>query len=420
MTLEVSSNVAKRQTHCRICDCPLQKVLELGDQPLANSYLSLEQLEQEELTVPLNLMYCVECTLAQLEYVVNPDLMFKNYLYVSGTTKTLKDHFRGLATVSRNFLKKTNFSPRILDIACNDGTALKQFQAEFPDAELWGVDPAENLIPIATKNLPDAHIVQGYWGNMEIIPIDYFDIITASNVFAHVDDVVSFLEACKRSLKRDGTLFIEMPYFMETMKKGEFDQIYHEHLSYFSYLAMQRLCFKVGLYIIKTEFVPIHGGTIRFALSMDPIPSSNISLMLEEHRNRKLVYTFVEDVERRMRELKCVIDKAVRKGIPVVGYGASAKGNTVINFGKLTNISYIVDDNPGKVGLYTPGAHIPIEEVPTLGFDGRPLAIIMFAWNFREEILQKIESVRGNLPTYIIDYVPDVSHELLNQECLAV
>lgn len=407
--------------NCRVCRNPLgDPVLSLGNQPLANAYIKREDLSKPEPVVPLMLSYCPICELPQLAHIVNPKLMFTNYVYVSGTTSTLKQHFDEFTN------SYIGCEPlRVLDIGCNDGTFLASWDKRH---ELFGVDPAENLYHTALKNCPEAYIVCGFWGTNAVrrhIPEKSFDIITAFNVFAHVDDIKTFLSDCERALHINGTLFIEMPYLGTTLRHGEFDQIYHEHLSYFSFEAMYSAAYRNGFVIIDIEYFPnIHGGSMRYKLRkreslVDEFDWNDERLLLFREResqdriNRKFI-DFIANTKVTKNLLETIVDENWHEGIQVVGYGASAKGNTVLNYCNDMQIKYIVDDNPLKVGLFTPGRRVEIMPVEQLAKEDCPLAIVLFAWNFKDEILKKIKAQRGTRPTYIIDYVPSVQCNLLD------
>jgi 2-polyprenyl-3-methyl-5-hydroxy-6-metoxy-1,4-benzoquinol methylase len=432
MTSDLSS-IAHKNEHCRVCNNPLPNpIIDLGNQPLANAYIKKEDLDKEEPLIPLQLAICSVCDLAQLTYVVKPELMFSNYLYVSGTTSTLKAHWKDLINDITNdlwYIKNGNL--KVLDIACNDGSLLKVFQESIDKKiklDLWGVDPAENLHKLSSVNVPDAKIICGYWGTEHVrkaIPKKYFDVITACNVFAHVDYVHSFLCDAIDSLATTGSIYIEMPYFSNTIEEFQFDQIYLEHLSYFSLNQMVALAHQVGLEVVDATLHAIHGGSMVYRLVRKKEANLLSDMLYNEAR---LAGAFKQECESKidgklnkfaskLKLLKYNLTDLVYEdkqlGNKVIGYGASAKGNTILNYCDELAVDYIVDDNSMKVGLYTPGRHVEIKPVSYLAEEEGPLTIVLFAWNFKEEIIEKIKAQRGSKETSIINYVPEVHLEII-------
>ncbi len=335
----------KKVTTCRCCgNKKLLLYLNLGKQPLANSYHMGKQLPY----YPLQVLLCQNCFHSQLSVVIKPELLFKNYLYVTGTTNTFRNHCRALAkdALKRITTKKMN----VLDIACNDGTLLEYFR-DF-GCKIYGVDPAENLRQITLKkNIP---VLVDYWGE-EIAKklAQKFMIITGINVFAHVDRIDMFLKACTVSLEDDGILILEFPYCDKMIKYREFDTVYHEHLSYFLTNSFATLTTRMNFYIVDVLQTHIHGGSIRFFLKKGNKPHADKVLALikkEENNGLFDVQTykkFARQVIQNKKDLQDLVSSLKYKGEKVVGYGASAKGNTMLNYFKL-NIEYIVDDKPLK------------------------------------------------------------------------
>lgn len=391
---------------CRCCfSTDLKEYIDLGDQPLANSYHKGEV----QPTFPLTVNVCQRCYHSQLSVVVDPDYMFKNYLYVSGTTETLNKHFDEFAS---DALSRVNpVDPKVLDIACNDGTLLQKFKNR--DAHVWGIDPAENLRHLTEeKNIP---VVVDYWRDAVLDQFPKFDIITATNVFAHVDDPFAFLQTCTYALERKGVIIIEFPYGQKLIRNNEFDTIYHEHLSYFLVNSMLNLCDRVGLTIADILETPIHGGSIRFFIT-HPMrhESKKIEKYLEAEEHQGLLDidaydVFTQQVEKIKAELLKREKLLSKKGKYLVGYGASAKGNTMLNYTKLP-LMYIVDDNPLKHGYMTPGMNIPINPVSYLNHE-KDLNLIVLSWNFLREIREKVKTMRGPKNTSLFNYIPYVREE---------
>lgn len=388
---------------CRCCGHNNSiKYLDLGEQPLANSYHKGEELK----TYPLEVMLCQTCFLSYLSVVVDPDEMFRNYLYVSGTTHTLRKHWEELAAdaVSRVGVGK------VLDIACNDGAGLEQFKKL--GCEVLGVDPALNLRELSKAR--GIEVVVDYWRE-GLISDDSFDVITAANVFAHVHDVRSFLEAAKKAIKTSGLIIIEFPYCKQTIEELQFDQVYHEHLSYFLVNPIYRLIENMNLRIVDILQTPIHGGSIRFFITKDQSKehADIVFEMIRQEFDADLLSssTYLAKAAQfsiNMDKLAFVISDLRKKGNKVIGFGAAAKGNTTLNCAKL-DLDYIVDDNSLKWDYMTPGRNIPIKSPAVLETEKEPLYIVILSWNFTEEICRKIRQRREGVgDSYAISYVPEV------------
>lgn len=402
------------RTTCRCCGSQsLKTYLDLGGQPLANSYhKGAESLP----AYPLRVNVCTYCWHSQLSHVVPPDEMFRNYLYVSGTTKTLKDHFEELAyrTTAGHSLDtgggRSYRDFRVLDIACNDGTLLEQFRKV--GCRVFGVDPAENLRDLTRrKEIP---VIVDYWSMRLAETMEPFDIITAVNVAAHVDDFADFLEGCKRALKPDGVVVVEVPYAADMIRKREFDTIYHEHLSYFLVGPFEYIVEIHGFYIADMTWSKIHGGSLRFTLKLGGLGPCNRAMFMRQEEARvgltsHMAYAdFSRDVDRTRSDFNDLLSYERAHGHAIVGYGASAKGNTALNFFGI-KLDYIVDDNPMKHGYLTPGMDIPIRPPSALAEDRRDLAIVVLSWNFAKEIAGKIAALRPGRPNdRVIVYVPRV------------
>lgn len=385
--MENSKNTYKILDKCLCCDSSnLQTVIDLGYQPPANSYL--KSINEEELFFPLKLNYCSNCTHLQLSHAINPDILFKNYLYVSGTTKTLKDYFNNFVKLVLSYTsKKTQL--KILDIACNDGSQLDTFKAN--GHLTYGIDPATNLFPISSKN---HNIICDYFTKDSVSKFDTkFDIIIAQNVFAHNSYPQEFLRICKDYLEDDGIIFIQTSQ-ADMVENCQFDTIYHEHISFFNPNSMSILVEKNKLFINDILKVPIHGNSYVFIISKK---NKRYSIYGESKINNKTLDIFTNSVKDTIHNIKLDIKKFIDstpKGL-VVGYGAAAKGNTVLNYGKI-KLDYIVDDNSLKQGLYTPGMKIPIVSLDFINSLNRNIAWIPLSWNFFEEIKHRIEQSRKN------------------------
>lgn len=397
----------KKIIKCRCCGgVDLTMYLNLGKQPLANSYHRGEKLPK----YPLEVMLCKNCFHSQLSVVINPSTMFKNYLYVSGTTQTFRSHCKNLAIDAKRRISERDIN--VLDIACNDGTLLEYFREQ--GCSVQGVDPAENLRPITLKK--NISVIVDYW-SIKIAKKNKnrFNIITATNVFAHADNIKEFLEACYISLNDKGLVVLEFPYANNMIENNEFDTVYHEHLSYFLVNSFKALVDQSSFFISDILQTNIHGGSIRFFLKKGKYANNNkTEKLIEEEKNKGLLSIktyrkFASKIAENRKEFVNIVEKETKKEKKIIGYGASAKGNTMLNYFNV-NFAYIVDDNPLKWGYITPGRNIPIYGPDKMKEEKKPLSIAILSWNFYEEIIKKIIKIRGKgREDSCLLYVPNIS-----------
>ena len=396
---------AKEVQECLCCGSErLKLVLDLNEQPLANSFK--KTAEEDEPTFPLRLNICEACTHLQLSHAVNPDLLFKNYLYVSGTSQTLRDYFDWFA---KETLTYAPAAETVLDIACNDGSQLNSFKAL--GLKTYGVDPAENLHPLSSAN---HDVVCDYFTDKYAYHYGSknLDIITAQNVFAHNSYPLEFLKQCKEIMHDASVLFIQTSQ-ADMIRNNEFDTIYHEHLSFFNASSMSALAHRAGLHLIDIRKTPIHGNSYMFVFSKTP-KKGNVESVLVEEREQGLqdmntYLAYADHCHTIIGDLNSTLDHYRGLGYTLVGYGAAAKGNTLLNFGK-TKLDMIIDDNPMKQGLYSPGMSIPVLAIDTLDSLGdTKVAFVPLAWNFFKEISSKIKTKRDQEGDVFIKYFPTVS-----------
>jgi SAM-dependent methyltransferase len=339
----------------------------------------------------------------QLSIAIDPNLIFKNYLYVSGTSRTLNEYFEEFAQKIRNLHPQAK---SILDIACNDGTQLDYFSRLNFDT--YGVDPAENLYPISSKK---GHTIYcDYFNKNSIKNIDKtFDVILAQNVFAHNSNPLEFLMCAKELLNDNGKIYIQTSQ-ANMIKNNEFDTIYHEHISFFNLKSMQELCKRAGLNLVNNWKEDVHGTSYIFEI--DKMGLSSVNLLFEEFLYNEEIY---EKYAKRCYEIRNEFNLTIKdlsKSHMLVGYGAAAKGNTFINFA-YASLDYIVDDNPLKCGLLTPGSNIPIVDPKILELHAKiPTVYIPLAWNFYNEIKNKVNSKTKSKNLYL-KYFPEVKVEYI-------
>lgn len=393
-----------QNTECLACGTSdLRSIIDLGKQPLANNYHNGETQDE----YPLNLNLCQSCYHLQLSHTVNPDLMFKNYLYVSGTAKTLRDYFDYFASKTLKYLPKAT---KILDIACNDGTQLDSYLKL--GLQTYGIDPAENLYE--DSKLRGHNIICDYFNSDTSHKFEgkTFDIITAQNVFAHTSYTVDFLNTCKEVMDDDSLLFIQTSQ-ANMVRNNEFDTIYHEHLSFFSSNSMKSLVERCGMTLYDIFKTDIHGTSYVFVISKnkkEPKDGVSKNLLEEKELGMTDVLTYPEYALKCYQStfnLKKKLEEMKNEGYILVGYGAAAKGNTLLNFGKIS-LDFIIDDNPLKQNLLTPGMNIPIfgpEKINQISENDK-VVFVPLAWNFYSEIRNRITERRKNNNDFFVRYFP--------------
>jgi len=390
------------QENCRVCGSRnLKKVVSLGKTPLTNSLLSKDELTKEEEMFPLEMMYCEDCHLCQLSYVVPPEKMFKEYLYVSSTTSTTRNHFENMVqSIIHNFnLKPNSF---IVDIGSNDGLLLKHFKER--GMKVLGIEPADNICKIARAQGIDTKCS---FLNKEVVSeiieeSGKADVITANNVFAHTGDIKSFTSDAKDLLKDDGVFVVEAQYLLETLRGLTFDNIYHEHLSYFSILSLNEFFKRQDMEIFKVEYLDVHGGSIRvFTQKRNGIypQDSSVNEFIEREKEYGLdklstYEEFNKSIQKKKEETKEVLSKLKREGKKIVGYGSPAKATTLLNFYGITNneLDYVIEDNPLKEGKTVPGVRIPIKN--NVLQEPFPDYVYILAWNYADEIVKNNSSYK--------------------------
>ena len=393
----------KEKKDCVCCGkSNLSLVLDLNNQPLANSYHKDDEILEE---YPLGLNLCDDCYHLQLTHIVNPDLLFKNYLYCSGTSQTLRDNFEWFS----NFvLEEAPVSKSVLDIACNDGTQLDCFKEK--GVGTYGIDPAENLYELSSKN----HNVKCEYFDSSLYNRT-FDVIIAQNVFAHNSDPKKFLDDCCELMEDDSRLYIQTSQ-AHMVQNNQFDTVYHEHISFFNINSFNELVKRTNLNLIDVIKTPIHGVSYLFVLSKKKMNEHRIQNLIDVERetglySKKTYDDYKQNILNIVESFKKVVEH-VQGEYPVIGYGAAAKGNTFLNFTDV-KLDYVIDDNELKQGLYTPGTNIEIKSVELLkeyGEDDRIL-FVPLAWNFYDEIRKRIKNVRDNKNDRFLKYFPNIEVE---------
>jgi 2-polyprenyl-3-methyl-5-hydroxy-6-metoxy-1,4-benzoquinol methylase len=390
---------------CRFCNAPLEQIfIDLGLSPLANSYLKNEDLKSEEQFFPLRAYVCGECFLVQLEEWETPENIFGDYAYFSSYSESWLQHAKAYVrrVVDRFGIGSQS---KVVEIASNDGYLLQYFaEKEIP---VLGIEPAKNVAAVArAKGIPTR--------------VDFFgertartlrreglraDLLIGNNVLAHVPNLNDFVKGMSILLAEQGIITMEFPHLMRLFDECQIDTIYHEHFSYFSLISVEKIFAAHGLTLFDVEELPTHGGSLRIYAQHSNTGSHPISRRVNDLRTRETVAGFAdldhycafeERALRTKQKLIEFLEDAKRRGKTVVGYGAPAKGNTLLNYCGISPdlIEYTVDRNPHKQGCLLPGTHIPICEPERISVT-KPDYILILPWNLKQEIVSQLSFARS-------------------------
>jgi hypothetical protein len=407
----MSTAVHHLRKTCRVCrNDYLRQFLSLGPSPLANSFLRSETEFAGETFYPLDVYFCENCSLPQLLDVIRPDVLFRDYIYTTGTSDTIAAHNQEYARTLAALLR-LSASDLVIEVASNDGSLLRCFQ-QCGTATL-GIEPATNIA--RTARARGVETLNEFFNSEVALQVrettGLARAVIANNVLAHVDDPCDFLCGMKALLAQDGLAVLEFPYAGHLIDRLEYDTIYHEHLSYFSVTALTHLFGAAGLSIRRIDHVAVHGGSLRVYAGhreQHGGHAESIETMARQECVQGLTTLarykeFATEVETNRRELLALLTSLRKRGKRLAAYGAPAKGNTLLNYCNINTelLPYTIDKNPLKVGTYTPGAHIPVLPVSTLLAD-QPDYVLILAWNFAAEILGQQSEYRNRGGQFII------------------
>jgi len=392
----------KTNSPCRSCGTPLHRTfVDLGLSPLANAYLRPDQLRCMEPLYPLHVHVCDACLLVQLEEFESPSHIFSDYFYFSSFSQLWLDHAQSYAGRMCGELG-LGAGSLVVEIASNDGYLLQYFKEQ--GVPVLGVEPAANVAKAAVeKGIPTdvAFFGQETARRLRargVVP----DLIAANNVLAHVPDLNDFVAGFKTLLAPAGTITVEFPHLMRLISELQFDTIYHEHFSYFSLLAVEKVFERHQLTIFDVEELPTHGGSLRLFVSHagTRAVSPRVAALRETERaaglHRPETYgSFAEAVVRTKCDILEFLINARRAGKRVAAYGAPAKGNTLLNYCGIGPelVAFTVDRSPHKQGHFLPGSHIPIL-APSAIFERRPDCVLILPWNLKDEIAGQLAGIR--------------------------
>ncbi len=398
---------------CRICgSSKLLDVIDLGKQPIPNGFLKKEGLKQKEPKYDLSVWFCPNCSLMQLKYLVSPKIMFGNYLYIPSASKTRVEYFKKMAeeVIEVGKLKKDSL---VIDVGSNDGSLLVCFKNI--GMKILGIDPAENLVKVAILNGIDT--ILGYFDSTlakkVVKKYGKAKAITATNVIAHIHNLHGVMEGGDILLDDDGIFVMHFPYLLDLLEKNLFDTIYHEHLSYFSIKSLLYLAKDSNLEIFDIHKSDLDGGSLRVFWKKKKnknikVKENVINKLLKEEEAYGLysIKTYKE-FAKRVKNLKTdavsKLKRLKKEKKRIVGYGAAAKANVLLNYFNIDSkiIDYLVDSTPYKQGLYTPGSHIPIYSEDKI-YETKPDYLLIFAWNFSKEIIEKNKKYKKNGGKFIL------------------
>ena len=391
---------------CRHCEDKLDFIfVDLGEMPLSNSYLAHADLKRVEKSYPLRVMVCEKCWLVQTEQFVKADQIFsRDYTYFSSFSTSWLNHVRIYVDQVISMLALDSSSV-VVEIGANDGYLLQYVQKK--NIPCYGVEPAHQAALLARGR--GLNVVNGFFGVEKAEKLiekkGQADLIIANNVLAHVPDIDDFVKGFSILLKPNGVATFEFPHILNLVQFNQFDTIYHEHYSYLSFIATCNIFESNNLAVFKIEELPTHGGSLRvFAQRTDsgehPLDPSVGELIKKEIDLGVMTVSFYNGFKDKAKLIKASVNSflqnAKKEGKKIIGYGAAAKGNTLLNFCGVDHnlISYVIDHNPAKQNKFLPGSKIPILSEDRLRSD-QPDYVVIFPWNIKKEIIEQLSYIRG-------------------------
>jgi SAM-dependent methyltransferase len=387
------------QTACRFCGAPVEAVFaDLGMSPLANSYLPPERVNSMEPFYPLRALVCGKCFLVQLEEFETPERIFSDYAYFSSYSSSWLEHSRRYSEQMIERLALDEHS-HVVEIASNDGYLLQFFhERQIP---VLGIEPAANVAKVALqKGIPTLVEFFGQETARSLAVDSAADLLLGNNVLAHVPDLNDFVAGMKIVLKPGGVITMEFPHLMRLIEDNQWDTIYHEHFSYFSFLTVSAVFEAHGLRLFDVEELPTHGGSLRIyaAHAQDAEKPESAAARELRERERAAGFDRLETylgygrrVEQDKRQILSFLIDLKEQGLRIVAYGAPAKGNTLLNYCGIRRefIDYTCDLNPHKQGHFLPGSHIPIRSPEEIRED-KPDVVLILPWNLKDEIVEQL------------------------------
>jgi methylation protein EvaC len=377
----------------------LEQIIDFGDVALAGGFVKPEQFAAEP-RYRLRVFFCVDCCALQLPDIIDPTQLFASYFYFSSAIRSLREHFHDYASeVVARFLEPRKAT--VVEIGCNDGVLLKPL-ADHGVRTLVGVDPAKNVVQAIAD--PRINVFNDFFGSATAAAVRSqhgpADLIVANNVYAHIPDINDVTRGVAELLADDGVFAFEVHHLGSVLQGLQYDMIYHEHLYYYSLLALENHFRRHGLAVFDLKRIPIHGGSIRYYVCKAgsrraKTVSNRVLLLRQDEASQGLgsVRTFkhfAAEIALRRDALMSYVERARKAGKRIAGYGASGRANTIIQYCGIdrSHMEYMIDDAPAKWGYYTPGSHFEIRSADALRTD-RPDYLIVFAWGYLSEIAEK-------------------------------
>lgn len=415
-----AASTSSDQPQCRFCYTPLSHVMcDLGLSPLANSYVKFEDINRGEKFFPLKVWVCHNCLLAQLEEFESPEAIFGDYAYFSSFSTSWVEHAR---LYSEMMIERFHFNAKslVVEIASNDGYLLQHFAAK--GIPVLGIEPAANIAEVARAQRQIPTIVKFFGVNTAkelVADGKCADLLLGNNVLAHVPDINDFVGGLKVALKSDGIVTFEFPHLLRLIEGNQFDTIYHEHFSYISFLAAEKIFAKHGLILFDVEEVPTHGGSLRiFVRHLDNegtafAVTDRVARLRKQERDFGLTkmetyVSFGEKVRATKRKLLKFLIEAKESKKSVACYGAAAKGVTLVNYCGVRDdlVDYVVDKSPYKQNHFMPGTRIPIYG-PEKVLETKPDYLLILPWNLKDEISEQMAEIREWNGRFVVP-IPDV------------
>jgi SAM-dependent methyltransferase len=389
---------------CRFCGASLRHTfVDLGMSPLANEYLTSAQLREMEPFYPLHVYVCERCFLVQLEEFASPEAIFSDYAYFASYADTWLRHAQLYSAMAIDRFR-LDAQSLVVEIASNDGYLLQYFVSK--GIPVLGIEPAANVAEVAIgKGIPTRVAFFGMDMARRLVAEEIrADLVVANNVLAHVPKLNDFVRGLKILLKPQGTVTLEVPHLLRLMTENQFDTIYHEHFSYFSFMTVERIFALHGLTLFDVEELPTHGGSLRIYAGHAEEASRTVTTQVIELKAREEAaglthldsyLAYGERVKKTKHNLLAFLIAAKREGKSIVGYGAPAKGNTLLNYCGIRSdfIDYTVDRSPYKQGHFLPGTHLPIYH-PDKIKETRPDYLLILPWNLTDEIMEQMAHIR--------------------------
>lgn len=389
---------------CRFCGKSLKETfVDLGMHPLSNAYLKPEKLNRMEPFYPLHAFVCTKCFLVQLEAFESPEVIFSNYAYFSSYSDAWLKHCEKYVETIIGRLG-LNDASKVIEIASNDGYLLQYFKVR--NIPILGIEPAQNVAKVAQeKGIQTQAKFFGTKTAKELVGEGVrADLLLGNNVLAHVPDLNDFVAGMRIVLKEKGVITMEFPHLLRLIERNQFDTIYHEHFSYFSFLVVEQVFAKHGITLFDVNELPTHGGSLRIYGCHAENKVHPVSARVEELKAREMLaglkkLDIYQEFSAKVQLTKCklleFLIQVKRKGKSVVGYGAAAKGNTLLNYCCVRTdlMDYVVDRSPHKQGYFLPGSHIPIYS-PEKIRETHPDYVLILPWNLKNEIVSQMQHIR--------------------------